>query len=133
MYGAHGKVANGNIAPSRFVTLDSTAAGRVVQATTGDLPFGISQPQTRRIALSGTDDGYAAIADENINVYGPGDPGVLLELGGTVSHGDLLKPTTGGKGITASSDHDKYGARALASGTSGQLIPVEVLIGERSV
>lgn len=133
----HSFVANGNIGPCRFVKQDTTTDGRVLQCGSGDQPFGISQKATHLIALSGggfsTDDGFAATAGLELQVFGQGHMNVYLELGGTVANGDFLKPDANGKGVTAGTDKDKYGARALAAGTSGKLIPVEVVIGDLSI
>lgn len=134
MMGSYSRVANGNIAPSRFVKLDTSNQGRVLQCGAGERVYGIAQKETHNIALSGggfttPDDGYAAVADEMLNIYGPGDPGVLLECGGTVTQGDLLKSDSNGKGVVVASNNDFYGARALEPGTSGQLVRVEVVLG----
>lgn len=128
---SHSRVANGTILPSRFVKLDTTANGKVLAAGASDVPWGISQPGTRRTPYGALDDGNAAIAGDNLNIYGLGETMVLLELGGTVTVGDFLKPSTNGVGITASADGDIYGAKALRSGVSGELIPVEVIYGFR--
>lgn len=137
MFGSFTKVANGNVAPSRFVKLDATAEGRVLQCGAGENIFAISQPQTRRIALSGaisgTDDGFAAVAGEMLNLIGPGDDEALLELGGTVAHGDFLKSDANGKGVTAGTDKDNVGAQALSAGTSGKLIKVKPMRFDRAV
>lgn len=130
MFGSFSKVAGGNIAPSRFVKLSTTAEGRVLQCGAGEAIYGISQPSVHNIALSGggfttPDDGYAAVAGEMLNIYGPGDDTVMLELGGTVTVGDYLKSDADGKGVNAGTDKDKAGAQAQASGTSGKLIPVK--------
>ena len=61
------RVANGNIAPCRAVKLDSTTAGgKVLQCGAGDKAFGISQPESRNPPYSTLDDGYCAIAGENL-------------------------------------------------------------------
>jgi hypothetical protein len=139
MMGSYGKVANGNIAPSRFVKLDTTDTGRVVQCGAGDKVYGVSQPQVHNIALSGggfstPDDGYAAAAGEMLNIYGPGDPGVLLEIGsGGCTNGDRLESDVNGKGVTSTVDKHEYGAIALATCSAGQLCPVEVQRGQQSV
>lgn len=130
--GSFTRVANGDIAPCRFVKLDTTADGRVLAAGAGDRPFGISQKATHNIAMSGggftqTDDGLAAKAGEMLNIHGQVGETCLLELGGTVTRGDLLKPGSAGVGVTGNTDKDKSGAEALASGVSGQLIPVKIL------
>lgn len=125
MFGSFSKIAGGNIAPSRFVKLSTTAEGQALQCGAGEAIFGISQASTRRAALTGWDDGFAAIAGENINIIGPGDDEGLLELGGTVTVGDYIKSDASGKGVNAGTDKDKAGAQALQSGTSGKLIKVK--------
>lgn len=121
---AYTMVAAGNIAPSRFVKLSTTANGRVAQCGSAEQIYGISQPGTRNTPYSSLDDGYAAIAGENLLVYGAPGARCLLELGGTVTRGDRLKSDTNGKGTTATTE--EYGAVALASGVSGQLIEVQI-------
>lgn len=123
---ARSYVANGNIGPSRFVKLDTTAPGKVLEATTNDKMCGISQAGTRRAPQTGIDDGYAAIAGENIQVFEPGDV-CWVEAGGTIAIDDRLEATTDGKAVTTTTDNDWVGAKALQSGVSGQLIKVEVL------
>lgn len=132
MHGSYTKIANGNIKPGRFVKIDTTNSNRVVQAGAGDRIYGISKMGTRNIALSGLDDGYVAIAGEAVHIYGPGDPGVELVLGGTVTAGDFLKSDADGCGVVADTNLDDYGARTAVSGVATEQIPVEVLIGERS-
>lgn len=132
MLGSYSKIAGGNIAPSRFVKLDTTV-GQAVQCGAGEAIFGISQPSTRRLALSGWDDGYAAISGENINIIGPGDDEAHLELGGTVTHGQYIKSDADGKGVAGTSDKDNIGAQALESGTSGKLIRVKPIRFDRAV
>lgn len=119
------KVANGSIVMSRFVKLDTTADGKVLQCGAGDKIFGVSQAGSRRTPYSSLDDGYAAIAGEDLSITGPPDQ-CLLELGGTVSPGDRLKADTDGKGVATTTDHDEWGAIALVAGTSGKLINVQV-------
>ena len=131
--GSYSRKPAGNIVASSFVKLDGSNTALVLAAGSGDSPYGIAGPYTRRIALDDYDTDYIGIAgDPAIVIYGPGDPGVLLRLGGTVAHGDPLKPNGSGYGIVASADRDRVGARALASGVSGDLIPVEVVIYELS-
>lgn len=118
------KVAGGNVAPSRFVKLDVSNKGKVLQAGAGEMVFGISQEGTRNIPYSTLDDGFAAIAGENLRIYGPGDNGMMLELGGTVAVGDRLKSDANGKGVATTTANDEVGAIALAAGASGDLVPV---------
>lgn len=124
MFGSFSKLPHGNIPPSRFVKLDSTAG--VVVSGAGEEIWGISQPSTRNLALTGWDDGYAGIdGDPPINIFGPGDDEAPLELGGTVAVGDRLKSGTLGVGVVADTDKDKAGAIALRAGVSGEIIPVK--------
>jgi hypothetical protein len=122
------KLCNGNVAPSRFVKEDSsTTAGFVLAAGATDTPFGISQEGVMFPPMGGLDNGFAGIQNgPPISVYINGSE-CWLELGGTVSYGDFLKPSTNGVGVTASSDGDIYGAMAEESGVSGNLIRVRVV------
>lgn len=126
------KVAAASIHPSRFVMLD-TADGKVIEATAGGKIYGISQPGQRNTPYSSLQDGYCAIAGENVRVYGPGeDSKCLLEIGaGGCSPGDRLKATTNGVGIATTADGDEYGAVAEFAGVSGQLVMVLVTTGQR--
>jgi hypothetical protein len=122
-------VANGNIAPSRFVKLDSSAVGKVLAATAVTDPIiGISGQGTRNTPYSTLDDGYHAIAGENCRVYGDNEE-CWLECGGTITVGDKITPSTGGVGITTTTTQDRYGAIALQSGITGKLIKVKVVKG----
>ncbi len=123
---SYSRVANGNISPSRFVKQDTTVVGKVLQTSaTTDPVYGISQPGTRNPPYPLLDDGFAAIAGENLFIYGPPDKDVMLELGGTVTQGDSLTSDSSGRGITTTSTGNFIGAIAMANGTIGQLIPVE--------
>lgn len=124
MMGSFSKFAGGNVAPCVFVKLDSTQ-GRAVTCGANEAIFGISQPQTRNLALSGRDDGYAAIEGENLNIIGPGDDEALLRLGGTVTHGQYIKSDASGYGVAATSDKDHVGAQCLQGGVSGDLVRVK--------
>lgn len=118
-----GKLPGGNIHPSRFVKLQSDDT--IVEAGAGDDVWAISGPSTRYQALAAIDDGFAGIlGDGAIVCYGPGDDECLLELGGTVTEGQNIKPSTAGVGIAATTDKDRVGAKALRSGVSGDLIRV---------
>lgn len=130
----YSKVANGNIKPYRFVRLDTTATGRVVQAGAGEKIWGVSQKGTRLPPLSdgiiSLDDGYAAIAGESLNIFGPGEGGMeVLVMCGTVAvtAGDRLKSGTDGEAITTVTDTQEVGAIALRSAVSGELVPVQLI------
>src|SRR5262245_23824674 len=118
------KVANGNIGASRFVKQDTTAGVKdgVLQAAAGNQLFGISKPRVRNAPLAPLDDGFAAIAGENLMIYTFPDKDVLLELGGTVAVGDRLKSDVNGCGVVTTSTGDEIGARAEQAGAIGDLI-----------
>lgn len=126
---SYSKCANGNIAPSRFVKIDTTAGvkDRVLQATAGDKIYGISFVGTRNAPYAPLDDGYIAIAGEFLSIYGPSAKDVRLELGGTVTQGDSLKSDANGKGVTTTSTGDWIGAIAMDAGVSGDVIRVQVI------
>jgi len=129
---SYSKVADGNIAPSRFVTFTGAGQDRVVQATAGagsagDPIYGISQPGPRNTPLAPLDDGFCAIKDETLMIYGAPNKDVILELGGTVAQGDKLKSNASGQGITTTTTADNIGAIAEEAGVSGDLIRVQVI------
>lgn len=126
MNASYSAVAGGNIAPCRFVTMSESSGEPVVtQSAANDVVWGISPKSTRRMALSGWDDGYAAIAGETMAVFGPGDDEALLEISETVTAGQLLQATTDGVGAVASANNDNIGAVALEGGASGDVIKVK--------
>src|SRR5574341_14624 len=126
-------IANGNIAPSRFIKIDTTNEGRVLQAGAGDRVIGISQAGTRRSDYV-ANDGFAAKVNEPIRYFNEKDEeSIPLELGGTVARGDRVKSDANGKGVTAGTDKDQYGAIAIVSGVSGEIIPVKFWIGEAGI
>ena len=132
MGGSGSKIAGGNISPSRFVKLDTANEGRVLQCVAGDQPWGISQPSTRRAALAGWDDGFAAVLGENVNVILPEDDVGLLEAGGTVAVGDRLEPDAIGRGTATNAVGDHIGAIALTAGVVGDLIRVKPVRYQRA-
>ncbi|MDE2101453.1 MAG: hypothetical protein KGL39_29680 [Patescibacteria group bacterium] len=124
---------NGSVTASRFVKLDATqTGGYVLQCGAGDIITGVAQQGTQEAPLVGLDSAFAGTQEQNeILVYTPPDT-CTLEIGAAVSLGDFLKSDASGRGITAGTDGDWYGARAMQSGTAaGQLIRVEVIIGSR--
>jgi hypothetical protein len=135
--------ANGNIYPSRFVSIDPAALGagdfKVIEDIVVAQPvFGVSQPGTDYPPLADshvTVAGYAAIAGEQLLIYTDGDE-CTLELAGTVTAGDLLKAnaTTDGKAIAvvavgSQTTPQYYGAQALQGGVSGEKIKCRVKTG----
>lgn len=125
-------IADGNIYPYRFVKLlDASADGRVLACGAGERAYGISQKSTRRSPYIDST-GYAASAGEPIKVYDRPGERCPLELGGTVARGDFIKASTAGVGVKADTDQDDYGAIALESGVSGEVIAVERAVGQMS-
>lgn len=118
--------ASGTIAPCTFVTISSSFDEQVQQSTTGDLPIGIMWERQRDTpGLAGSDTTIAAISgDYGFRIYALGDD-CLLELAGTVSAGQAVKPNASGKGISGAPG-DNVGGYALQSGTSGTKIRVVV-------
>lgn len=134
MQGSYSKLPGGDIAPARFVKLDTSNVGMVLTCGANEAIFGISSPTVRRLALTGWDDGLAGkLGDGAMNVIGPGDDEALLELAGTVAHGGYIKSDASGKGVAATTDKDNVGAQALASGVSGQLVRVKPIRFDRAV
>lgn len=125
-------VCGSTIYPSRFVMVSTAADYTALQATDGssnhgDEIIGISQEHGRLPPVSGAGT-YAGAATDIISVYGVQEV-CLLELGSTVTRGDLLKANSDGKGIKATAGSDNYGAVCLQSGVSGDKVRVNVLIG----
>lgn len=123
--------AGGNIKPRRFVKQSTTAPNTVLQAGAGEKIFGISPTSTRNAPYSTLDDGYTAINGEAMRVFGPTEIAPLA-LGGTVTAGDKLKSDSDGAGVAATADAEHYGAVALQSGVSGDIVEVRVEIGQRA-
>lgn len=116
--------ANGNISPSRFVSITAGADFKVDQCIASGVPVGISGQNTEQF-----DSVYHATAGHTCRVFGLGEIG-WLQLGGTVSAGDFLGPDSTGQGVTVSltaTAHDDLGARALMSGYSGEQIRAQVV------
>ena len=123
--------ASANIRPSRFVK--RSGANTIAEASTGEKMIGISAEycnyaplpsQTEFLAVSGEATAFYVVGDGLQE-----DRPVLLVIGGTVTQGDLLKSDSTGRGVTADTDKDCYGALALESGSSGEAIKVRLLFG----
>ncbi len=123
-------IAGGTIAPTVFVIASTTEDNKFLQATANSKIVGVAQKGTRRFPGLGIDDGNAALAGENILIYGPPDT-CGIQLGGTVAAGDYLEATTGGVAITCSTDGHFYGGIALQAGVTGQVIEMQVQLGMR--
>ena len=117
-------VANGNISPYRVVKVDTTADNKFLQsALATSMNIGISQKGTRRAPGTGDDDGYAAIAGETIQIFGPGCV-CMAECGGTVTRGDSVTADSGGRIVTTTTAGDIVVGEALQSGATNDIIEI---------
>lgn len=124
-------IAGGTIFPCRFVKLDSTAEGAVVQCGAGDAPIGVSQQGARRSPyIDQTDPARAALVGEPIGYYDLGSSGVGLEVVAAVTPGQRLKSDANGKGTPVSAATDQYGARAVDIAPAGDICKVAVELGQ---
>jgi N-methylhydantoinase B/oxoprolinase/acetone carboxylase alpha subunit len=107
--GGSGFMANGDIAPCRFVKRVLTAGqandGRVLEATAlADKIVGISQEGTRNVPYGSLNDGLAAKTGENIKVHQLGEYAYIELTAAGVTRGDRITVDSAGgtgKGRTA--------------------------------
>jgi hypothetical protein len=126
----YSKVATGNINPSSFVKLDPSNYGCVLQCGSGDVPWGIAQAGTRTAPYPGFDDGLAAVAGENVAIYGPGNTGTApLRVSAAVTPGLHLKPDTNGYGTPVTGTSDIFGAEAIEIAPANKIVPVLPMFG----
>lgn len=121
--------AGGDVAPCRFVTLAS-AAFTIQTAAADQPPLGVSFSGTREAPVPSASP-LLAIAGEGCPIWGPGET-ALLELGGTVTTGALLKSDASGKRVVVASTGtalQRYGAVALEPGAAGERIRVLIQPG----
>lgn len=122
--------AGGTIIPARFVKWDTANDSQVVQAAANtDVIAGIATDAVKFApGLTGSDNTIAAQVNDAIKVFRNTDL-CLLETGGAVTRGDLLKSDSVGRGVTATATGtDEVGARAMQSSTgAGIKIYVECL------
>lgn len=117
-------VAGGNITPSRIVKISTAADNTVLISASATSPnIGIAQQGTRRAPGTGDDDGYAAIAGENIQVFS-GSCMAPVEIGGTVTRGDALTSDSAGRAIATTTEGDVIIGWATESGVVYDLIQV---------
>jgi len=116
--------AGAAVNPCRFVKAGA-ADGAVIQAISGAaMMFGV----TEQVVGSGTSN--VAASGDMVDVIKDGL--VYLELGGTVTRGDVLTSDADGKGVTTvivAGTPIYYGAIAEVSGVAGDIIPVKVACG----
>lgn len=121
-----GWVANGNLTPSRFVKIDVTVDGKVVVAVVGDLPIGVTQQGTRRPPYAGLNDGFCAIAGEQVRVYQVGEV-CGVEAGAAVTRGDRIAPDASGRAITAGAAVKSGGIALESASGAGVIIDMVVI------
>lgn len=125
-------VAGGDVYPSRFVKMSTTADDQGLQATANDQLIGVSYEGGKFSPLSDlVSSNPHAESGDPIGLYGDGEQ-CLLELGGSVTRGGRLKADADGKGVaiaTTGTTIQQFGAIALESGSSGEKIRVFVLLG----
>lgn len=120
-----GYTASGTIEPSRFV--DISGAYTVAQVSgAGAKAIGISHEGSCNAPVEGALTAAATVGLP-IRVYGDTET-CLLELGGTVAAGAMIKSDASGKGVAAVSTNAFY-AIAQRGGVSGEKIPVIVKFG----
>jgi hypothetical protein len=125
-------MANGNILPSTFVKIDTTANNAVLQAGSNVRTIGIAQEGTKYPPSSDQSNVYAAEQYDNIEVYADGTDECLLKLGaGGAYPGALLISDASGYGIIAATSGptaQEVGAVALQAGIASSLIRVKVFL-----
>lgn len=118
-------VANGNIPPSRFVKIDPAADNRVILAGVGDQPIGVSQQGTRRAPYSSLNDGFCAIAGEELRVFQNSEI-APVEAGAAVVRGTRVGPDATGRAITVATAVASGGDANQSASGAGVLIEVSV-------
>ena len=132
---SQGCMAAGNISPATFVILDNAAGleNQVLQATsaTSRPLYGVSMNGTHNVPIQfpgGTnpDDGYAAVANQDIGVFTEGDR-CQITAGAAFNAGDLLTADSSGRAIATTTDGNFVGAVALEGATAAnQLVECRV-------
>jgi hypothetical protein len=129
--------ANGNISPCRFVCIDPSSDHKAIQCDASAVPVGVAQEGTNYAPITDADhitvSSYAAVDGEPVRIFPQGE-NCLLEIGDTVTRGELLKPDADGKGVPIVTNGDTttpqfYGAHAEQSGSAGEKIRVHVVPG----
>jgi hypothetical protein len=121
-------IAGGDIRPCRFVKVSTAANHTLLEADAGELPIGIAGQAAKEAPQDGSDT-KAAEANDHVEWFGIGEV-ALLELGsGGCTAGAVLKSDADGKGVAASAG-DKFGAISAEAGSAGELVEVQIIIGE---
>lgn len=118
--------AGGDINPSRFVKLSTTADNTVLQCVADDEAVGVSHAGTLDAPIPGAPT-LAARANQPCQVYGADEP-CEIEAGDDITSGDKLKPDADGKAIPAAED-EVYSAIARSSAANGEKVKATVTRG----
>lgn len=105
--------AEGAISPCRIVKPGAADYGVLAAAAVGDKLIGVTVPTITVATGDSVDVIHDGIAD--------------VQLGGTVTRGDLLTSDANGQGVTAApaaGTNNRVIGSALVSGVSGDIIPV---------
>jgi hypothetical protein len=123
-------MANGDIRPSRFVQIDSSADHKGIEGEDNVPVIGVSMESSNYPPLSDLAiTVLAASAGQYFKMYGDGEQ-CLLEAGSAITRGNKLKSDGDGRGvpIVSNTTLQHWGAIALQSAAAaGELIPVQVL------
>lgn len=123
-------VAGGNIRPSRIVKISTAADNTVLEGTSATTRnIGVAQQGTRNPPGLASDDGFAAIAGENIGVYGPGSGMVPVQLGGTVAAGDALTADSNGLAIATTTEGDQIIGFSFQAGVANDIVSLVMCVG----
>lgn len=122
-------VAGGAIEAASFIKLSAAADYTALQAGSNERTFGITVDAAQAAPIPGASNDAAASGDL-FRYFSVGDE-CLLQLGGTVTRGDMVISDASGFGVTAgayaSATPQYVGAEAMESGVSGDKIRVRVI------
>lgn len=113
-------VAAGNVAPCRFLVIDSSGANVGAQAGADGFAVAISHDGMKGTpGLPGSNDAIHAEAGDPIFAYGIGEICELVAGAGGWSAGDPLKSDSAGRGVTGNASTDVICAFALSDANAG--------------
>lgn len=115
---------------TRTVVLDSDLDGKQYtfvdfDGTDENVVNATADAATQMFVLLNAADGSTTATEGSVAVGGS----ARITLGGTVAQGDYLTATTAGVAIKTTTDGDYYGAVALQSGVTGDVVPCRVVQG----
>jgi hypothetical protein len=123
-------VASGTINPATFVKLDASNNQQVLACGAGDDAWGVSQYWGDAPTFSdSTLPIPAATIGQSLLVYTLAALAQITLGTGGATNGAYLKADANANGVVTTTSGDKYGARALAAGSAGDVIPCEVVFG----